>query len=266
LLVPGQSDPKKGIGWDEIRLKGQEDLAVRASKKLVENEMLIPKLGGVRLKMDLDKIPLWRGDHVHVKQLFEDFAQYLYLPRLKNSNVIQGAIEDGTNLVTWRNDSFAYADAWDEEKNHYRGLIAGEQKTLMFSQESVIVKPEIADAQLEEEREKAEEGAGITVSGGEETGEGAEPVVVGEVGGVVAPAKPKRFYGSIQLDPDKWSLEATTIAEEVVQHFTGKVGTDVKITLEIEAESGEGFKEDTVRTVKENCNTLGFHNAEFEEE
>lgn len=38
--------------------------------------------------MELDKVPLWRGDHVTLKQLVEDFAQYLYLPRLKDSDVL----------------------------------------------------------------------------------------------------------------------------------------------------------------------------------
>jgi hypothetical protein len=27
-------------------------------------------------------VPLWRGDHVAIKQLVDDFARYPYLPRL----------------------------------------------------------------------------------------------------------------------------------------------------------------------------------------
>jgi hypothetical protein len=38
---------------------------------------LILKFAATRLRMELDKIPLWRGDHVGLKQLAEDFAQYL---------------------------------------------------------------------------------------------------------------------------------------------------------------------------------------------
>ena len=45
--------------------------------------------------MELDRIPLWRSDHVAVKQLAEDFARYVYLPRLKDSNVLVGAVRDG---------------------------------------------------------------------------------------------------------------------------------------------------------------------------
>ncbi len=43
---------------------------------------------GTRLRMKLNRIPLWRGDHVSVKQVVEDFARYIYLPRLKDSSVL----------------------------------------------------------------------------------------------------------------------------------------------------------------------------------
>jgi hypothetical protein len=34
------------------------------------------------LRNYLDDVPLWRGEHVAVRQLVEDFARYLYLPQL----------------------------------------------------------------------------------------------------------------------------------------------------------------------------------------
>ena len=69
--------------WQAIRLTGQEALAVRASKKLRNDELLVTGFAGTRLRMELDRVPLWRGDHVAIKQLVEDFARYLYLPRLQ---------------------------------------------------------------------------------------------------------------------------------------------------------------------------------------
>jgi hypothetical protein len=60
---------------------------VRASKKLRTDELYLTSFAPTRLKMELDRVPLWRGDRkesVAVKQLVEDFARYLYLPRLKD--------------------------------------------------------------------------------------------------------------------------------------------------------------------------------------
>lgn len=76
MLVPGQADPKGTIEWTEIGLQGRDPLATRAVKKL-KNEVLMVQLGGTRLRHELDRIPLWRGDHVGIKQLAEDMARYL---------------------------------------------------------------------------------------------------------------------------------------------------------------------------------------------
>ena len=51
---------------------------VRASKKLRSDELLIASLGSTVLRNHLDSVPLWRGDHVQVKQLVDDFARFLY--------------------------------------------------------------------------------------------------------------------------------------------------------------------------------------------
>ena len=90
LLVPAQGSPQSPVEWHAYRLSGQDALAVRASKRLRNEEFLVPALAGTRLRMELDRIPLWRGDHVAIKQLAEDFARYLYLPRLKDFSGARG--------------------------------------------------------------------------------------------------------------------------------------------------------------------------------
>ena len=82
LLVPQQPTPQAPIEWQSFRLSGQESLAVRASRKLKNDELVITGLAATRLRLELDQVPLWRGDHVEIKQLVEDFVRYLYLPRL----------------------------------------------------------------------------------------------------------------------------------------------------------------------------------------
>ena len=51
------------------------------------DELLVTTFAGTRLRMELDRIPLWRGEHVSVRQLVDDFARYTYLPRLKGPSV-----------------------------------------------------------------------------------------------------------------------------------------------------------------------------------
>ena len=87
-------------------------------------------LGSTILRKHLDDVPLWRGDHVAVKQLVEDFARYLYLPRLAGPEVLVQAIRDGLALLTWQTDTFAYAESYDDGAGRYRGLRGGQVMSL----------------------------------------------------------------------------------------------------------------------------------------
>src|SRR5439155_6794104 len=151
-MIPVQPSPNGPMDWEEIRLTGQDGLATRASKKLRSEEYLITEFGAVRLRKELDGIPLWRGDHVGLRQLWEDFAQYLYLPRLRDSKVLLEAVQQGISFINWEQDAFAYAEAWEEGSTRYQGLRAGEHAGVTMTAESVIVKPDVARRQLEQER------------------------------------------------------------------------------------------------------------------
>jgi hypothetical protein len=57
-------------------------------------------MAGAVLRFEIDQVPLWRGNHVGVKLLVDDFAKCLYLPRVKNAQVILDAIQDGVGRLT----------------------------------------------------------------------------------------------------------------------------------------------------------------------
>ncbi len=122
-FAPGQPRPQGRHRLDRYPpLGAKEPLATRASKKLKTEELFMVQLGGVRLRHEIDRIPLWRGNHVGVKQLCEDMARYLYLPRVRDEDILLAAIRDGLEQLTWREDTFAYAEAWDEARGRYQGL------------------------------------------------------------------------------------------------------------------------------------------------
>jgi len=61
-------------------------------------------------------------------------------------------------------------------------------------------------------------------------------------------------------------MDFSDIVNEVVQHFTSKIGVEVTIKVEVEAKASGVFDDDLQRTIKENCSVLKFSNAEFEGE
>ena len=77
---------------------------------------------------------------------------------------------------------------------------------------------------------------------------------------------PKRFHGSVSLNPSRVGRDASQIAAEIVAHLEGLVGSELKVTLEIEAFFPEGAPENVVRTVTENSNTLKFTSHGFEDD
>ena len=94
---------------------------------------------------------LWRGDHVAVRQLIEDFAQYTYLPRLAGPEVLLQAIRDGVALLTWQTHTFAYAESYDEAAGRYRGLRARETLTITTDSSGLVVRSDVAQRQLSAE-------------------------------------------------------------------------------------------------------------------
>ncbi len=266
LLAPVQSTPQAAVEWQALRLTGQDPLAVRASKKLRSEELLVPVLAGTRLRMELDRVPLWRGDHVEIRQLADHFARYLYLPRLAGPEILIRAIQDGLGLLLWTDESFAYADSFDEAASRYRGLRCGREVPLLSPEsDGLLVKPAAAIAQQEAEPAAPATGAGVGV---------AEPSASASAGTGTHPEptppppeqKARRFHGAVSLDATRVGRDASQIADEVIAHLAGLVGAKVTVTLEIEAEIPSGAPDHVVRTVTENSRTLKFSSQGFERE
>jgi predicted AAA+ superfamily ATPase len=262
LLVPCQATPQSPVEWQAIKLTGNEALALRASKRLRNDESLVSGLAPTRLRMELDRVPLWRGDHVAIKQLAEDFARYLYLPRLKDTEVLYLAAANGVKLLTWEKDSFAFADSYNEAADRYAGLQTSHLVDIASHASGLLVKPERAKAQLQSEAGPNEPHEPIDpdAPGVKET----PPARYG--GGKPKDAQPKRFYATATIDPTRAGRDAGKIADEVLAHLVGLVGSHASVTIEIEASFRDGAPENVVRTVSENCRTLKFKSFGFESE
>jgi predicted AAA+ superfamily ATPase len=271
LLVPEQVNPQAPVTWQAIRLTGSDALAVRASKKLRGDELLVTALGATILRKHLDDVPLWRGEHVAIKQLAEDFARYLYLPRLTEPAVLVDAMRDGLALLTWEQDAFAYAESYDEAAARYRGLRGGQDVSILdHNAPAVLVKPDVARRQLDAETPPGTGATSTTTEGGgRSTGSaviGAGSTAMTTPPGSVASPQPRRFHGSVTLDPTRVGRDAGRIAEEVIAHIAGLTGSQVTVTLEIEATVPDGAPEHVVRIVTENSRTLRFTSHGFEAE
>ena len=64
-----------------------------------------------------------------------------------------------------------------------------------------------------------------------------------------------RYYGRVELDPQRVTKEVNLIVDEVLERLTAQLDCQVEVVLEIKARRPEGFDESTVRTISENSRT-----------
>ena len=258
VLSPTQVTTAGEVEWDEatVTQSGRSDgLPATAAKKLIRDEALITDFGAATLRHHLDTVPLWRHEyderHVPVRQLLDDFAKYLYLPRLTTTELILEAAQEGVASLTWEEDAFAYADDYDEAEGRYRNLRGG--KVGPIREGGVLVKASVALDQLAAERPSADAvEPGDPTAPNAPTAEGAPPVASPEPTAPVA----VRFVAEATLDPLSMATAAEQIQREVVRHLAALPKSKVTVLLEINALLPGGADEKLRRDVSENCTTL----------
>jgi hypothetical protein len=169
--------------------------------------------------------------------------------------------------------------AQGREGDRFLGFSFGEAALVFMDPALLLIEPEVAAAYQEKIRSEDEKQKMISAEGSSQTnpepiaGEAVDPYVRdnGAGGGGSSSTRlrssvKKHFYGSIELDPFQAKKQFADLMDEVIQQFTIKSGVNVKISIEIQAESPVGFDDGVQRAVKENCNVLKFKNAEFEED
>lgn len=266
---------KPELNWEVVSISPTAPNLIQAiEERLREEEWMIYEWSPIHLRNILNQWYL-KGDvkDVGALKVWQDSCHYLYLPRLVNDSVFRNAINQGVETE----DFFGFSSG--KEGDRYLGFTFGRGSIATLDESSLLIDREASVAYRERTTQPPQptpdpggmggEPGGSSTPGGGSGGTVTTPPSPGGVGGAGTPvptATKKQFYGTISLDPVKAKMDFATIMDEVVQQFTAKLGVNVKISVEIEASSQDGFDESMQRTVKENCNVLRFNSAEFEEE
>ena len=255
-LIPRQDDPVGDVSFDVSNLDQQGSVAQRASRKLVSEGTLATLFPPVmlRLKLDGELASRWADGHVAASMLWEDFAKYIYLPRLRDLEVLMTTIERGSASTTWQSEGFAVAVGVDDTTGRYLGLAAGSHPG-PISPTALVVRPEFAIGQ-----EEAEEGEKGAREGSDRDDDSAATGVDGDRTATVdRPAAPVAvFRGSVRLDTTRPVKHFGDISKEVLDHLASQVGVDLEVRLEVVAKRPDGFTDQSIRTVTENARTLKF--------
>jgi uncharacterized protein len=264
-LVPLQVEAAHEVTWEEVRVTGTDSLANRTGAKLVNDEMMLPRMGGVRLRMTLDRFLWTERDHVTVGELAEWFPRYLYLSRLKDRETILEAVRDGASVLLIE-DTFATAEDYDEATGRYLGLRVGGGASSAIDNRTCLVKVEVARKQIEEDTKGDNDGSDDDEIDVGDEGDGSDDGN-GDDGSDEerGRSKPTAFVGSVKLG-QRVGSDAARIADEVLAHLAALPDADVEVSLEISIKAPQGVSDEVVRIVSENANSLKFDHASFEQE
>jgi predicted AAA+ superfamily ATPase len=256
LHYPAQETAQADVEWVSGKIPAQDGLLARASKKLVAEEGLLTELGPARLDRDLQKY-IWNGKpHLSLRELRDYLARYVYLPRLKDQQVLIKAVQAAiTGMLP---GPFAYAERWDAQTDTYHGLLIEKaaHAPVVIDSDSLILTPAVAEAHRPEPPDRDRE---TTIGppgrgGGGPHGGTQEPPPKGPT----IEAAPTRFSGVVMISPDRPARDIHQIVEAIVEQLTTLPGSQVSLRLEIEAEAPGGLDRAKVRTLLENASTLGF--------
>jgi predicted AAA+ superfamily ATPase len=256
LHYPAQESAQADVEWVSGKIPAQDGLLARASKKLTAEEGLLTELGPTRLNRDLEKY-IWNGkSHLSLKDLREYLNRYIYLPRLKNQEVLIKAVQ--ASISGMIPGPFAYAERWDDKSGKYLGLAIERavNAAVVIDSDSVIVKPSEAEAHRPAPAQPGIGGEtralGEKLSDKGSQPDGSTPQVP------PTERKPTRFTGSVMISSERPARDIHQIVEAIVEQLTTLPGSSVKLRLEIDAEVPSGLDRAKVRTLVENANTLGF--------
>jgi len=274
LLVPvqeldaGRISPD--ITWESYSINpGAERSAEEIERILKENEALITEWSPIHLSRLLKRW-FWTDETPDMKagEFWENTCRYLYLPRLRNQDVLKRTIEAGGDVK----DYFGLAAGREGQK--YIDFTFGKgRRSIVVDDSLLLIEPAAAVAYEESIRPPDTPYPIDAPFGGSETHEGGAVAMGGASSGGGTTPKPAgtppvktRFYGCVEVDPITAKMAFSQIVDEVVMQFISRPNTTVTIKVEISALDKKGFDENLQRAIRENSALLKFEPAEFETE
>ena len=250
LLYPRQDGAEADVAWISGKVPARDGLLGQASKRLVDEEGLLPELGPARLDRELQRIS--EGQGPSLSEGSPGVSRPLsYLPRLKDRSVLVRTAPGhrrhaaGTVCLCRKLGT----------AGTYRGLAIDNAANvhLFIDNESLIG-----------DRRR---GAPPAAAGPYSTQAAVRPLRIVPIpetdAGMVhdrqpTEKKPTRFIGTVMISSERLARDIHRIVEAVVEQLTALPGSEVTLKLEIDAEVPSGLDRAKVRTLIENANT-GLH-------
>lgn len=230
---------------------------------LVDDEYLLEENWSGNLLQNLLDTYIWPVDpYISVKQLWDNLTDYVYMPRVKNVDVLKDAIKSGL-----ASGCFAYASSAPSADNHFDAIFL-DRPTVQVADMGYIIRRNFAVAQIESDQRKAAE----TPAPAAPNAPAVPPAA--PYTATTAPRQPQtapaaapttetdaytHFDASIDIDTTRFTASIDHYYDEIIKHVINVPRSNVKLTLEVSLDTHESapIDADVVRTLRTNCKALG---------
>lgn len=270
LLCPGQQTPTSPTIEVEAFLLNTSGsgLGSEIERVCVENELVIGAWSPTHLRTHLKDL-YWKPERPAIRAMvfWEDTLRYLYLPRLKNREVLAQAIAKGASSRDF------FAIAYGEYEGRFDGFTFGSGNA-QLDDTLLLIEPGTAK-DYEEAHRPSEPAEPVDVPGKhtiQEPGPTAPTSPGSTTPGTSPPVTPvpppapkaKSFHGMAEIPTATAKVRLLQVAEEIIAVLATDPNAMVKVRVEIDADFPNGALDQVKRAVSENARTLGLKNAEWE--
>lgn len=260
LLCPVQNssaEPKPTVEVFSLNTSGSA-LGSEIERLCLDNELVISTWSPIHLRSKLQEL-YWKADKpdIGAMSFLEDTLRYLYLPRLKNRDVLAQAIVKGAASRDF------FGTAYGQHEGQYDGFKLGDAN-VQLDDTLLLIEPDAAK-RYEAQLIKATELTSGTISAispsstGTKSGIVSEPVMAGALAKTTTSQRnSKVFHSSVEVNPATAKVRMVQLADEIISILASDPQADLRITVEINADFPTGVSDQIKRAVSENSNSLGF--------
>ena len=168
------------------------------------------------------------------------------MPKLRDKLVLEAAIRDTVGKL---DPQFGCAESFDPATGRYQNLILAKNAPEILGPNAVIVRDAEARVQIDSVAPPED---GLPGS------DRSDVIPPANINGGPPPRRPRRFYGSVELDMARPVKAFDAVLNAVVMELQRTPGTNVKLPLEIEGEAAQGFADEEISVVRDNARQLKF--------
>ena len=268
LLCPGQHVPNEPkIEVEAFPLNtGGSGLGSEIERACTDNELVITAWSPVHLRESLQTL-YWKTDRPAVGALafWEDTLRYIYLPRLKNREVLAQAIAKGSASLDFFGTAYGYHDG------KFDGFTLG-NANVQLDDTLLLIEPGAAKSYDETNCAKTAVStpgdAGWTTK---EPGPTAtwDPKSENKPVPPIPPEQPiipkaASFHGMAKIPAATAKMRLMEIADEIIAVLVTDPNATINVSIEIEVDFPNGPSDQVKRAVSENSRALGLKITEWD--